>query len=168
MNPALTIKTGTLDDPAVIDMLDRHMVEMHELSPPESIHALDLDGLRAAAVTFWSVWQGDTLLGCGALKQLTTGHGEDQSEDQSEGHGEIKSMHTLRAHRGKGVGTAMLQHIIDEATARGYARLSLETGSMATFKPAVDLYARFGFTECPPFADYVPDPNSIFMTLALK
>jgi len=128
---------------------------MHELSPPGSVHALDLDALRRPGITFWTAWAGDELLGCGALKELAPTHGE------------IKSMRTATAHRRKGIARAMLVHIVDEARRRAYDRLSLETGSMAAFAPAQRLYASFGFTRCAPFADYLADPNSVFMTREL-
>jgi putative acetyltransferase len=128
---------------------------MHQLSPPESVHALDLEHLRRPDITFWCAWEGAHLLGCGALKELSPSHGE------------VKSMRTTRAHLRKGVARAILDRIIEEARRRRYERLSLETGSMAAFQPAQELYARFGFTCCGPFADYVEDPNSVFMTRAL-
>ena len=128
---------------------------MHELSPPESVHALDVTGLQKPEVTFWSVRDQDRLLGCGALKELDT--------EQGEG----KSMRTPQSLRRKGAGRAVRKHIIEEARRRGYKRLSLETGSMEAFRPAWRLYESFGFQYCGPFADYEPDPNSVFMTLAL-
>lgn len=128
---------------------------MHALSPPESVHALDLEALRRPDISFWTVWSDGELLGCGALKQLDARHAE------------IKSMRTATAHRGRGVARAVLTHLINEGRRRGYARLSLETGSMAAFAPAQRLYSGFGFAYCAPFADYVDDPNSVFMTLAL-
>jgi putative acetyltransferase len=117
---------------------------------------LDLKGLQSPDITFWTAWNGETLVAVGALKQL------------SEDHGEVKSMHTALAARRKGVGSALLRHIISFARSRGVSRLSLETGSWDYFRPAVALYRRHGFIECPPFADYVPDPNSIFMSLDLR
>jgi putative acetyltransferase len=124
-------------------------------SPPESVHALDLDGLRAPDITFWSVWSDRTLVGCGALRQLSSEHGE------------IKSMHTVADHRGKGVAAALLTHILGEARSRRYRRVSLETGTMEGFAPARALYTRFGFRPCPPFGAYREDPNSVCMTLDL-
>ncbi len=129
---------------------------MCSLSPPESVHALPLEGLRAPEVTFWTVWANDQLLGCGALKELNRGHGE------------VKSMRTSSRHLRKGVARAMLQHIMEEARGRGYRRLSLETGAQAGFEPARQLYASAGFTYCGPFADYTDDPNSVFMTMQLS
>jgi putative acetyltransferase len=117
---------------------------------------LDLDGLQAAAVTFWTIWDGDMLLGMGALKRLSAHHGE------------VKSMHTVQSARRRGVGSAMLRHIIATARAAGMSRLSLETGSWDYFQPARALYKSYGFVECPPFDDYVPDANSVFMSLDLR
>lgn len=139
----------------IIAMLGAHLDTMAEHSPPESRHALDLDGLRAPDVTFWTVWEESRLLGCGALKELDSLHGE------------IKSMHTAQAARGRGVARRMVEHILAEARQRRYARLSLETGSMEGFLPARALYSSFGFQFCPPFADYKLDPNSVFMTLEI-
>ena len=136
-------------------MLEEHLRSMHELSPPESVHALDLSALRQPAITFWTVWSQAELLGCGALKKLDPSHGE------------VKSMRTASAQRRKGVGRAMLEHIVAEARTRSYARLSLETGSMEAFAPARRLYESFGFNYCAPFADYAEDPNSVFMTRTL-
>lgn len=128
---------------------------MRSQSPPESVHALDLDGLRVPELTFWSVYDDDVLVGCGALKELEARHGE------------IKSMHTAAEVRGRGVAAHVVTHILAEARRRGYARLSLETGGTADFSSAHRLYRRFGFTECEPFGDYVLDPFSMFMTLEL-
>lgn len=152
---AMQIQPDDLTRPEVHDLLREHLQSMRELSPPGSVHALDLDGLRRPEITFWSAWEGPLLLGCGALKELTS---------QS---GEVKSMRTPVACRRRGAGRALLGHIIDVARMRGYARLSLETGSFEAFKPAQTLYASFGFTFCGPFADYVEDPNSVFMSLDL-
>lgn len=146
------------DDPSRPDvraLLEEHLRNMHELSPPESVHALDVDRLKAPGITFWSVRDGAVLLGCGALKELDPLHGE------------IKSMRTPQSLRRRGAGRAMLAHLIHEARSRGYKRLSLETGAVEAFMPALRLYENFGFTHCGPFADYKPDPNSVFMTLAL-
>jgi putative acetyltransferase len=151
----MEIRTGDLDHPAVVALLQEHLQGMAQLSPPESIHALDLDGLKGTDITFWSAWQDDELVGCGALKQLDAAHGE------------IKSMRTASRHRRKGVAAAMLAHILAEADRRTYRQLSLETGSMQGFEPARRLYVRFGFQSCGPFADYMDDPNSVFMTRAV-
>jgi putative acetyltransferase len=152
---AMQIRIDDLRGPEIAALLQTHVDFCRAASPPESTHVLDLDGLRAPAVTFWSAWEGPNLIGCGALKQIDPAHGE------------IKSMHTAARHRGRGVGVAILQHIVAEARARGYRRLSLETGSMAAFAPARALYAGFGFTVCAPFDTYKPDTNSVFMTLDL-
>ena len=134
----LQIAIDPLEGPQVAALLQAHLDEMHRISPPESVHALDLSRLRAADITFWSAYQGDTLLGCAALRALDAAHGE------------VKSMRTT-----------------PQARRRGYRRLSLETGSQPEFAPARALYARFGFVECGPFGDYRPDPCSTYMTRAL-
>jgi putative acetyltransferase len=151
----LRIRIDDLTGPEIRALLEEHLQDMHRISPPESVHALDLGGLRQPDITFWTVWQDAELVGCGALKALDPSHGE------------VKSMRTARAHRRIGVGRAMLEHIIATARSRSYARLSLETGSMAAFAPARRLYEGFGFRYCTPFADYRDDPNSVFMTRAL-
>jgi putative acetyltransferase len=151
----MQIRLDDLSAPEVRALLDEHLQNMHQLSPPESVHALALDELRQPDVTFWTAWSENELLGCGALKELSSDHGE------------IKSMRTSLAHRRTGVGRAILAHIVEEARRRSYKRLSLETGSMEAFKPAQRLYESFGFTFCAPFADYTDDPNSVYMTLAL-
>jgi putative acetyltransferase len=151
----MNIVVGDLDDPRVQALLEYHVRTARSQTAVGSAHALDLDGLKSADMKFWSAWDGDTLLGVGALKQLSPSHGE------------IKSMHTAQTHRRSGVGSAMLGHIIDVARATGLTRLSLETGSWPFFNPARALYKCHGFAECPPFGDYVDDPNSIFMTLEL-
>lgn len=152
----MRIEPDDLARPVVHALLQEHLDDMYALSPPESVHALDLDRLRGPDISFWTIWDGALLLGCGALKALDPAHGE------------VKSMRTPRALRGRGAGRAMLEHIVAEARARGYRRLSLETGSMAAFAPAQRLYESFGFTVCGPFGDYRLDPNSTFMTLELR
>ena len=147
-----------VDDPGreqVARLLREHLADMALHSPPESNHALDIEALRSPRITFWSACEGPELRGCGALTQLEHGHGE------------IKSMHTAAAHRRAGVAAAILAHIMVVAQERGYPRLSLETGSMAALAPARALYSRFGFEYCGPFAGYVLDPNSLFMTCRL-
>ncbi len=151
----MEIRLDNLRSPEVIGLLNEHLHSMAQHSPPESVHALDLDGLRQPEVSFWSAWEGAQLLGCGAIKQLDATHGE------------IKSMRTAAAHLRKGVAAALLQHILVEAGKRRYRRLSLETGSAPAFAPARSMYARFGFVPCGPFADYVHDPHSVFMTRTL-
>lgn len=152
----MEIREGGLDDPRVVALLDSHLARARAETAAGSAHALDLDGLRAPGIIFWSAWEGETLAAVGALKQLSPGHGE------------VKSMHTAESMRGRGVGSAMLRHIVAEARARGMSRLSLETGSWDYFAPARTLYARHGFVECGPFGDYREDPNSVFMTKGLR
>jgi len=151
----LRIEADDLTRPEIHALLNEHLENMRAISPPESVHALDLDRLRTPDVTFWSVWDGTRLVGCGALKELEPRHGE------------VKSMRTPQALRRQGAGRAVLMHILAIARLRGYRRLSLETGSQEPFKPAHTLYASAGFTFCGPFGDYREDPNSVFMTLAL-
>lgn len=148
----MDIRIDDLRGAEVAALLQEHLDEMAQYSPPESIHALDLERLRRPEITFWTVWESGQLLGCGAIRQLDATHGE------------IKSMRTSKHHRRKGVAAVMLQHILDEAVRRGYRRLSLETGSPVAFEPARQLYARFGFAYCGPFGDYIDDPFSVFMT----
>lgn len=133
-------------------LIAEHLQGMAADSPPESIHALNLDGLKKPEITFWCAWEGDDLLGCGAIKELDPEHAE------------LKSMRTASAHLRKGVARKILAHIMEVATERGYKRISLETGSMDSFIPARKLYEDFGFEYCEPFADYILDPNSAFMT----
>ncbi len=152
----MQIRIDDLRGPEIAALLNEHLEDMRAASPPESVHALDLARLRQPEITFWTLWQDQQLAGCGALKHLTADSGE------------IKSMRVARPFRRQGVAAALLEHIIAEARARHYHMLFLETGSMAFFTPAHRLYAGFGFTPCEPFADYQPDPNSIFMRLALS
>ena len=149
------IRIDDLNGPEIRELLDQHLANMRSISPPESTHALPIEGLRKPEVTFWTAWENGELLGCGALKELDREHGE------------IKSMRTVSRHLRKGVAKALLEYIIAEAERRGYRRLSLETGSMVEFEPARQLYARAGFKHCEPFADYIEDPNSVFMTREL-
>ncbi len=149
------IRQDDLTGPEIRALLEEHLLHMRAVSPPESVHALDLNKLRQPTITFWTVWSGESLMGCGAIRQIDATHGE------------IKSMRTAQAHRRAGVARAMLNHIIEEAQRRGYARLSLETGSQDAFEPARQLYARMGFVPCPPFEGYAEDPNSVFMTRLL-
>ncbi len=151
----MNIKLDDLSHPAIHALLNEHLQSMYELSPPESVHALDLEKLRQPEITFWSAWDVAVLLGCGALKELDREHGE------------VKSMRTPNANRRQGAGRAILAHIVVVAQARSYRRLSLETGSMDAFKPAQKLYESFGFVYCGPFGDYAEDPYSVFMTRSL-
>lgn len=152
----MLIRTDDLRDPAVLALIGEHLDGMYASSPPGSVHALDIDALRAADVTFWTAWEGDKLLGCGALKELEATHGE------------IKSMRTAAGHLRKGIAAAILEHMIAVARERGYERLSLETGSGGPFEPALRLYEKHGFEYCGPFADYRDDPFSRFMTRRVR
>ena len=152
----LTIRRDDLTGPEIRALLEEHLRNMVEITPPESVHAFDIGKLRQPDVTFWSVWAGAELAGCGALRELDPRHGE------------VKSMRTAKAYLRCGVGRAVLSHIIEEARRRSYARLSLETGSMKEFEPARKLYAGYGFVPCGPFGQYRPDPNSVFMTMELR
>ncbi|CAN7222918.1 GNAT family N-acetyltransferase [Paenibacillus sp. LjRoot153] len=151
----MEIKVDDLSGPEVRALIMEHLLHMQSLSPPESTHALNLDGLKKPDVTFWSGWEQGEIVGCGALKELDSQHGE------------LKSMRTSSAHHRKGVAKRILEHIINEAKQRGYTRISLETGSMEAFEPARKLYENFGFSYCKPFANYTDDPLSSFMTLEL-
>lgn len=151
----MKIKVDDLTGTEIAELLEQHISDMKSVSPPESKHALDLEGLRQPEITFWTVWDETSLAGCGALKELDPSHAE------------IKSMRTAPEYRNRGVATMLLQHIIDEAKSRNYRRLSLETGSMPFFAPARQLYQKFGFVYCAPFSDYKEDPNSMFMTKEL-
>lgn len=148
----------TLDDPRADDvrqLLERHLAFARSVTPPEDVHALDLDGLVDPSILFFSLRESGELLAIGALKHL---------DDE---HAEVKSMHTAESARGRGVGRAMLEHLLGVARARGYRRVSLETGAMAAFAPARSLYLSAGFEPTGPFGDYEPSPNSVYMTLAL-
>jgi len=149
------IQSADLETPEFAALIDTHAELMLSLSPPGSCHFLPMDGLKRPDVTVWEMRDGEALVGCGALQHL------------SDTHGEVKSMHTLAAYRGAGLGRRMLEHVIAVARQRGYTQLSLETGSMDGFKPSRTLYHSFGFEICPPFGDYVEDPNSVFMSRAL-
>ncbi len=151
----MEIKIDDLSGKEIAGFLDEHIKDMKAVSPPESKHALDLEGLRKPDITFWTVWDKGELIGCGALKELEGAHAE------------IKSMRTAVSCRGKGVASKLLDHILKEARQRRYHRLSLETGSMPFFKPARALYTKFGFKHCKPFSTYKEDPNSVFMSLEL-
>lgn len=153
--PPVRIQPDDPMRPAVAALLREHLADVATHSPPESIHALGAAALRAPGITFWTLVDGDEVLGCGALLELGPTHGE------------IKSMRTAAGHRRLGVASAILRHILAEADRRGYDRLSLETGSQPAYEPARALYARFGFAFCGPFGPYTPDPSSVFMTMEL-
>jgi putative acetyltransferase len=151
----VNIDIDDLSGPEIANFLDEHIVQMRAITPLESKHALDLEGLREPGVTLWSVTDGPSVVGCGALKALNHSHAE------------IKSMRTAPSHLHQGVASALLQRMMAEGRQMGYGRLSLETGSGELFLPARRLYAKHGFEFCGPFADYVEDPNSVFMTREL-
>ncbi|QYX65099.1 GNAT family N-acetyltransferase [Shewanella putrefaciens] len=152
MKATMKITLDDLKGPEIAALLQEHLDDMWATSPPESVHALDLDGLRQPNIRFWTLWDGNNLAGCGALKWLDAEHAE------------IKSMRTAAPYKQQGVASKILQHLINDAKAAGVKRLSLETGSMDFFNPARLLYSKFGFENCDPFADYRLDPNSVFMT----
>jgi len=151
----LLIREDDLTSKRVADFLREHLDEMYANTPAQSVHALDLEALRSPEVTFWSAWEADDLLGCGALKALDARSGE------------IKSMRTAERHRSRGVASKILDHIIDAARQRDYHCLNLETGSMPEFAAARALYLGYGFEYRGPFASYTDDPNSVFMTMKL-
>lgn len=151
----LRIEADDLSRPQIHALLSEHLRSMRALSPACSVHALDLEQLRRPDVTFWSAWDGALLVGCGALRELDPTHGE------------VKSMRTPDALRRRGAGRAILAHIVAVARARGYRRLSLETGATPAFEPAQQLYRSVGFEVCGPFGEYTEDPHSVFMTMRL-
>jgi putative acetyltransferase len=152
------IQIDDLNGPEIAALLEDHLADMNATSPPESKHALDLDGLKQADITFWTLWhqsaegEDEQLAGCCAVKRLNSHHGE------------IKSMRTAAAFRRRGVARRLLEHLIGEAQSQRLRQLSLETGSMDYFAAARALYSQFGFDVCEPFGDYCEDPNSVFMT----
>lgn len=152
----MEIRVDDLKGPEIAALLETHITDAAKHSPPGSVHALDLEALRAPEIKFWTAREGKTLLGCGALKDLGSGNGE------------IKSMHTAEALRGKGVAAAIVRTILDDARARGFEQLFLETGSTEAFAPARALYGKFGFTVCAPFGAYKHDPFSTHLTMSLK
>ncbi|WKY56852.1 GNAT family N-acetyltransferase [Vibrio sp. SNU_ST1] len=152
----MKIEIDDLSGGEVIGLLEEHLADMYATSPPESVHALDIDALKSPEITFFSAWKDSQLLGCVAIKELDTQHAE------------LKSMRTSQFARKSGVASKLLQHVLDTATARQYRRISLETGSEDYFKPARNLYEKFGFGYCEPFANYVLDPHSQFMSIELR
>jgi putative acetyltransferase len=151
----LVIRPDDPTAPHVADLLAFHLAEMRGAADPAFAFALDASGLSSSAVTFWTAWQGETLAGFAALRQLALDHGE------------VKSMRAAPGARRTGIGRALLRHVIAEAHVRHYRRLSLETGTGPVFAPAAALYRSAGFVDCPPFADYQPSPHNRFMTLQL-
>ena len=152
----MRIIEGDFTDPRVVELVKTHFTTARAETAEGSAHALDLSGLQAPEISFWSIWDADELLGVGALKRLSPQHGE------------VKSMHVITTRRGQGAGRAMLDHIVEVAKAEGMTRLSLETGSKEYFRAARAFYRRNGFADCPPFADYRSDANSVFMSLDLN
>ncbi|MCG9720135.1 GNAT family N-acetyltransferase [Shewanella sp. Isolate7] len=146
---------GVVSHASVVKMLEQHLEDMYATSPPESVHALDLNELKQDDIRFWTLWEGDRLCGCGAVKRLSPEHGE------------LKSMRVANYYRQRGIGAHLLHHLQADAAQNGMTRLSLETGSMSFFLPARRLYQKFGFLECAPFGGYQEDPNSVFMTKRL-
>ena len=152
----IDIREGDLHDSRILALLGIHLARCRAESPPESTHALDMSGLQGKGIGFWAAWAGEDLLAVGARAELAPDPGA------------VTSVHTAEAARRRGVARLMLDHIVAEARARGYRRLSLETGSMDYFAPARAMYRRHGFRDCAPFGRYVEDPNSVFMTMALE
>jgi putative acetyltransferase len=146
------IKQDNLGDGEVIALLEEHLADMYATSPAESVHALDVNALKDPAITFYSCWQDGELLGCSALRELNKKHVE------------LKSMRTATNARNLGVASSLMQHILTVVAERNYQQISLETGSMCFFKPARELYKKFGFDYCGPFGNYQLDANSRFMT----
>lgn len=151
----MIIRVDNPNNTQITRLLHEHLQDMATLSPPESVHALDVDSLCTADITLWAAWEREDLLGCAALLDL------------GDGHGEIKSMRTSKQHLRRGIAACLLEHLITQARHRSYTRLSLETGSAPAFAPARKLYIKYGFTFCAPFSDYVTDPHSVFMTREL-
>lgn len=156
MTHKLTIQLDDLNHPAVILLLEEHLADMQATSPPESKHALDLEDLKSPLVSFWTIWDNETLAGCAAYKKLDSKHAE------------IKSMRTSHSYRGLGIGSILLKHLINEAKNKAFTSLSLETGSMPYFAPARAMYEKHGFIYCGPFGGYIEDPNSVFMSLNIS
>jgi putative acetyltransferase len=151
----MRIEVDDVSRPEVLALLEEHLRNMYQLSPPEHVFAFDATKLRAPGVVFWTAWDGQTLLGCAALKELTPTQGE------------IKSMRTPANLRRRGTGRALLEHILDVSHQRGYRELFLETGNHPAFGPAHTLYRSAGFRECGPFAGYEENGSSVFMTLVM-
>ena len=156
MSPVVRFVQDDLSGAATRALIARHLAGMHANSPPESVHAFDVDRLRQPGVTFWSVWIGEEIAGCGALKVL------------DDARGELKSMRVADRFLGQGIGRAILDHLTAEARARGLGSLWIETGSAPAFVPALKLYESAGFLRCGPFGDYREDPFSVFMTREIQ
>ncbi|SET42444.1 GNAT family N-acetyltransferase [Thalassotalea agarivorans] len=152
----MNIRLDDFSSPQVAQLLQEHLADMRRISPPESVHALDLEKLKTKDIHFWTAWEDDTLLACAAIKRL------------SQAHGEIKSMRVAQVHQGKGIASNLMVFLLNQAKQLGYSKLSLETGTQSFFKPAHQLYQKFGFKASAPFADYKLDPNSCFFTCNLS
>ena len=152
----MRIEIDDVTRPEVLALLEEHLTNMHELSPPEQVFALDASRLRTPGVVFWTAWRDGTLLGCAALKELSLTQGE------------VKSMRTPASLRRHGAGRALLNHIVQVSRERGYHELFLETGRHPAFVPAQTLYRSVGFRECGPFGSYKENGNSVFMSLQLN
>ena len=152
----MEIKPDDLSNPKVVALLEEHIGDMHRISPPGSVHTLDLSALRSRDVSFWVIWQGETPVGCVAL------------QEHQKTWAEIKSMRSSNGHRGKGIGKQLLDYVLAVAKQRNYDYLRLETGCEDFFQPAREIYRRYGFVERSSFADYTDDPNSVFMEKAIN
>jgi len=146
---------GNFDNLKVNDLLKKHFIELRSVSPEGSTHVLDIDGLKDPSIKFWSLWENNKLIGCGALKFLEKNHGE------------FKSIRVADEFKKKGVGERIINHLIEEAKKLKISKLSIETGAGEFFLPARNLFSKFGFKKCPPFAHYKEDPNSCYYTLNL-
>ena len=146
---------GNFDNLEVNDLLKKHFIELRSVSPAGSTHVLDIDGLKDPSIKFWSLWENNKLIGCGALKFLEKDHGE------------FKSIRVADEFRKKGIGKRIINHLIEEAKKLEISKLSIETGAGEFFLPARNLFSKFGFKTCPPFAHYKNDPNSCYFTLNL-
>ena len=152
---SVSIVLDDLTNSKVVAFLDDHLQHMIKVSPPGCVHALDIEALKKPEITFWSVWERSQLVCCGALKELNSREAE------------LKSMRTAPSHLGRGIASHLLEYVLSEAKRRGYHRISLETGSYDAFKPARNLYEKFGFKYCEPFSGYSKNLNSVFMTVEL-
>ena len=146
---------GNFDNSEVNNLLKKHFIELRSVSPTGSTHVLDIEGLKDPSIKFWSLWENNKLVGCGALKFL------------EENHGEFKSIRVADEFKKKGIGERIINHLIEEAKKLKISKLSIETGAGDFFLPARNLFSKFGFKSCPPFAHYKDDPNSCYYTLDL-
>ena len=147
---------GNFDNSHVDELLKKHFVELRSVSPEGSAHVLDIKGLKDSTIKFWSLWEENQLIGCGALKFLNKEHGE------------FKSIRLADKFRKKGKGIKIIKHLIDEAKRLNIKKISLETGAGNFFKPARELFVLCGFKNCEPFAHYKEDVNSVYMSLQIS